>query len=1123
MSHRRLTIESLEHRELLSAQNLSAAPVAEIVADAYCQWAGPIDSCGQQQADSRVAELWDAHVAAYLRDDLWLENRQYDAGHYLMVPLHAAFQLANAPWQRQFADQFRRFAETDATTRLPAEISLGRIQYLYLGSRFVSLATEAEKFDLIPSSLIATLYESVDRLWQRDPAWQWGRAALEGGIRERLDWKLHTPSVEASYHRVIIDFEQFVFAIAADLRAYERATRAPAAYSPVITEVLETAEEVHRATIVPTEAGGWLSQPGAWTDHPTYAYAGEPTLGQELAVSRVPGIAEDTAHANRWPLWLRSLQEAAEPGSGTYLYYESLLEGLEKQFVDKVLVPPTEAFPTYRLTNYMDGRNGVYRYDYPTHPLDGYGPYELSGTLHDGWWGFLETESTRKVYREVAAEMPFVGLDMRTFTGPGTSRPRHAIMAAANSYQNDYLELTTRLASLLGGWKPDWNRMPQEVAVERGAVARVPLVVADPDGDPLLVSAQATSLEMVLQKQLELTFTGDLYENWGGRAEKWLRGRGAWYFLTPDGRLWQWNGSSQAEGLQVARFDPKVYEDPRRLYQPAMDQVDAEVSIVDGLLSVTAPSDGADVLPVVVTAADGRHRASRLVWIRYEEPPYLSPVGRQVIDPAVENLVVDLSLTAAAPVGEVVAARVLSPEYVLDEQLGLSHDGDYDENWGGRREKWLEGLGNAHYFLTPDGALYRWDGASSATGVLVAMPGSDIYEDPSQLFDAAATHPVAAVDVDGLRLTVTPQKEFAGDFFVEATLAGQRLLIPFSVGRTIETAEQAALPPLHLATTEESVVTRLPDQDRLDQATVYRAEAESLEYVLDRQHAFRTTGNLYRNWGGRDEWWILDGQGQWYFVTPDASLYRWDGQNGAAGIKIASFGRQIYENPERLYDAQAHPVAGMVRLWGNLLEIDPAPRFAGNYVVEVIATHALGETVYTLPLEVNAPPEIGPVADQSFSRDAAERAITLDIEDPDDQQHMITVQTQTYEAFLDGTLALWSTGNDYHNWGGTHEKWMRGGDQRWYFIRPDGQLFLWDGGAGATGASIAQLSRESYENPALLYDADQGSPLTMRVEGSLLVFQPQDAPAATYIVTVQVSDGISDDELHFALTLSDLG
>jgi predicted RND superfamily exporter protein len=95
--------------------------------------------------------------------------------------------------------------------------------------------------------------------------------------------------------------------------------------------------------------------------------------------------------------------------------------------------------------------------------------------------------------------------------------------------------------------------------------------------------------------RLGLYFAGDWYENWGDRGEKWLKGRRldkpdsneeAWYFLTPDGDLFRWDGvdappaalsrlvyratvSRRAEGELVHAFGPLdgawFHSDPRRL------------------------------------------------------------------------------------------------------------------------------------------------------------------------------------------------------------------------------------------------------------------------------------------------------------------------------------------------------------------------------------------------------------------------------------------------------------------------------------------------------------------------------------------------------------------------------
>ncbi|MHB8969501.1 MAG: MMPL family transporter [Pirellulaceae bacterium] len=63
--------------------------------------------------------------------------------------------------------------------------------------------------------------------------------------------------------------------------------------------------------------------------------------------------------------------------------------------------------------------------------------------------------------------------------------------------------------------------------------------------------------------QLGLFAAGDSYNNWGGLNEKWLRGTGqTWYYITPDGELFQWNGHSNLLGALGRLFRRTILSDP---------------------------------------------------------------------------------------------------------------------------------------------------------------------------------------------------------------------------------------------------------------------------------------------------------------------------------------------------------------------------------------------------------------------------------------------------------------------------------------------------------------------------------------------------------------------------------
>lgn len=75
-------------------------------------------------------------------------------------------------------------------------------------------------------------------------------------------------------------------------------------------------------------------------------------------------------------------------------------------------------------------------------------------------------------------------------------------------------------------------------------------------------------------------------------------------------------------------------------------------------------------------------------------------------------------------------------------------------------------------------------------------------------------------------------------------------------------------------------------------------------------------------------------------------------------------------------------------------------------------------------------------------------------------------------AFLQDTLRIRDTGNNFENWGGLGERWYWSMAERaWLFLTPEGSLFRWDGSAGASGESIAELGSEVFADPGMLTNA----------------------------------------------------
>lgn len=139
---------------------------------------------------------------------------------------------------------------------------------------------------------------------------------------------------------------------------------------------------------------------------------------------------------------------------------------------------------------------------------------------------------------------------------------------------------------------------------------------------PVAETASEHSLEAIryfhredfIGDQLGLYLTGDQHENWGGKGEKWLKGRTStdanintecWYYITPEGDLYRWNAvdaplmglyrlvdrrinGKSVEGELVAAFGAKdgpwYHQEPRRLRAQLFKSVTSGPAVLNSLV-----------------------------------------------------------------------------------------------------------------------------------------------------------------------------------------------------------------------------------------------------------------------------------------------------------------------------------------------------------------------------------------------------------------------------------------------------------------------------------------------------------------------------------------------------------
>lgn len=387
---------------------------------------------------ANIDTLWEATGRLYLQEKLWLTQLAYDAGHALLPTMLLACH-AQSGWLVDYRDHFERFLDTDtgSLATCPIDDEANRLHYLYLAAQFCKAQTPS---DNLAVRLAEKLLKELVPYYAAKPVWGWEPAMFNGGIKGRVRWKLdRAHDAIPRYYSAIFDVDLFTLCALCDLAPFA----SDQADKNQCVDAASLAGEVLKSRGVFLDDGGWLFQPGAWSDHPDYAYAGWEQISANLEPKPRQLSAEDASHSHRFPIQLSSI--ITGPDSAASETAKQALRGLTLQFSSKVLVGPTPEFRAPRITNYMDGWNGVYRYGYETAGAGrGYGPFQLSGILAEGWWGFLEHPTVNEVWTNFAKQFPLPSSVVELYVGPNTTNSRHHLVAWPAFFTNGFAELNVR-------------------------------------------------------------------------------------------------------------------------------------------------------------------------------------------------------------------------------------------------------------------------------------------------------------------------------------------------------------------------------------------------------------------------------------------------------------------------------------------------------------------------------------------------------------------------------------------------------------------------------------------------------------------------------------------------------
>lgn len=217
-----------------------------------------------------------------------------------------------------------------------------------------------------------------------------------------------------------------------------------------------------------------------------------------------------------------------------------------------------------------------------------------------------------------------------------------------------------------------------------------------------------------------------------------------------------------------------------------------------------------------------------------------------------------------------------------DPQQLPSHQLQDDEQW------FFDAPNDDWYIINKDGELSYWgksDGGNSGNGTAGGQSAGEF--DFTVTFGLPETEPwlnnrtVELLDAAGQVVSTTTTRS-----------------IDLNNNGVIEYESERGHYVFENVAPGDYTIRTVVEQNWLQTSPVTAAHSEAIS--LDAQFGFRSTGSDFKNWGGRNEIWIIDSVGRWYYMLPEGDLYRWTTGTGSSselsGTKIASLASEYYNN-----------------------------------------------------------------------------------------------------------------------------------------------------------------------------------------------------------------------------------
>lgn len=385
----------------------------------------------------RLDSLYMETIFPLLHMELWTERDVQDASHVLMMPMHYAFRTGWDEAMEKYDEFFSRFARNAHTSEFSSLSRMQRMQFLYLGTQYLKLSVQRGR--AVNNDLLNIAADHAHNDLYGMPTWK-----TENTVKEHLEQILNHKVYEESRYSMVVDADFYTLAILCDLCFIVRKTGGEP--SDDMLFAAEYAASLLGDPMINTELsdGCWLFQVGVAKDYRDYAYAGNENVYEGIQPMQREDVVADSSHFRRMPLWLISFRDVqADDG-----LLQKRMDQLGKLFSEKVLKRKDGYWVT---TTFIDGTNGVFRYDYHNdgNSIEGYD--QSGGTLFLGYWIMLGNDKIKEAYFDILDKLPLPANPGNPYYDHGiTVREQNPIMDKNAVWDNGLMEVLVRCICAVG-------------------------------------------------------------------------------------------------------------------------------------------------------------------------------------------------------------------------------------------------------------------------------------------------------------------------------------------------------------------------------------------------------------------------------------------------------------------------------------------------------------------------------------------------------------------------------------------------------------------------------------------------------------------------------------------------